>query len=179
MALTLLEAHTASPDPHGDRAYADATFIPVAGDVVGKSRTVDKPTDESRTSVVLLDDLSLSVPVTGGARYTVESFLVFEGDPDAGLNLTFTAPADSSGSWSVLAAASPTVTGGVTAVDAPLAFGEPASVAVAAEGVAVPPRGSLITGEPGSLTLQWAPRVSPSVPLTLRAGSWLLLRRMA
>lgn len=177
MALTLLEAHCLCPDPHGDRAYADAKFVPLEGGPVGAVQTADKPTDESRTSVVLLDDLSLSVPVTGNARYTLEAFLIVDGDPDAGVSLTFTAPAGSSGSWATLAPTSVAVTG--TAQSVPLAFGDPASVGVALEGSVIPPKGSLVTGpSPGALTLQWAPTLTPSVPLSLRAGSWLLLRRM-
>ena len=42
MAVSLLQAHALVPDPHGDRAYADERFVPLVGDVVTKSRTVDK-----------------------------------------------------------------------------------------------------------------------------------------
>jgi len=173
MALTLLQAHSTVPDPHGDRAYADARFVPLEGDVVSKARTVDKPEDEDRQSVVLVDDASLSVPITGGARYAVEAFLVVDGDPEAGMSLTLAAPEGSSGSWATM------VPGAANEVQGKsLAFGDPATVVVSQEPVIIPPKGSLLTGEtPGELSLQWAQTTTGVSPLFLRAGSWLRLTR--
>lgn len=176
MAVSLLQAHSAVPDPHGDRAYADARFVPLEGDVINQSRTADKPEDESRQTITLADDTSLSIPVTGSARYAVDAFLIVDGDPDAGMSLTFTAPAGSSGSWTPLA---PQTTGGIGDVQVTsFAFDDPASVGVTAQGVIIPPKGALITGgSPGVFTLQWAQANTGVSPLFLRAGSWLRLTR--
>lgn len=174
MAMTLLQAHAAVADPHGDRDYADQTFIPREGDVISKSRTVDKDADEARTAVVLADDTSLSIPVTSTGRYAMEAFLIVAGDEAAGMSLTFTAPEGSAGVWVPMARQT---SGGNTQRDA-LGFGIAASVEVTQEGVAFAPRGTLLTGgTAGSLTLQWAPAVTPSVALVLRAGSWVKLTR--
>lgn len=177
MAVSLLQAHTLVSDPHADRAYADERFVPLVGDVVSKSRTVDKDEDEPRTSVTLVDDASLSLPVTGTGRYALEAFLVVDGDSAAGMSLTFTAPEGATGSWTPMAPEGSGGTGDVrtAAVD----YGVAATVGVSAEGVIVPPRGTLITGSTsGVLTLRWAPTTTPATPLTLRAGSWLRLTRM-
>jgi hypothetical protein len=174
MAVSPLQAHTLVADPHGDRSYADQMFVPREGDVISKSRTVDKDADESRTAVVLADDTSLSMPVTGTARYALEAFLIVAGDEAAGMSLTFTAPAGSAGGWAPMARQT---SAGNTQRDA-LGFGTAATVEVTQAGVAFAPRGTLLTGgTEGSLTLQWAPAVTPSRALVLRAGSWVKLTR--
>jgi hypothetical protein len=172
--MSLLQAHAAVADPHGDRAYADEKFVPRVGDVVGKSRIVDKAADEPRTSIVLIDDGSLSLPVTGTGRYALEGFLLADGDAEAGMSLTFTAPDGSTGSWVPLARQS----AGGTIQNGSLDYGTAATVEVTADGVAVAPRGSVIVGSTGgAVTLQWAPAATPSRALVLRAGSWLKLTR--
>jgi len=174
MAMSLLQAHTAVADPHGDREYADQRFIPLTGDVVAKSRTVDKDANEPRTSLTLINDVSLSLPVTGTARYALEAFLIVGGDQDAGMSLTFTAPEGSSGAWVPLARETST---GTTQRNA-LGFGTATTVEVTLEGIAFAPRGTLLTGSAaGDFTLQWAPATTPSRELVLRAGSWLKLTR--
>jgi hypothetical protein len=173
--MTLLQAHSAVPDPHGDRAYADARFVPLEGDVISKTRTVDRATDEPRSSTTLADDTRLTMEVAASARYAVDAFLIVDGDPQAAMSLTFTAPSDASGSWAPIA---PETAGAAEAQLRPLPFGETATVGVTTEGVIIHPRGSLATGDTaGTLTLQWAPAITPAQPLTLRAGSWLLLTR--
>jgi hypothetical protein len=173
--MTLLQAHSAVSDPHGDRAYADTKFVPLEGDVISKTRTVDKPTDEPRTSTTLEADTSLTVEVAADARYAVDAFLIVDGDLEAAMSLTFTAPADASGSWTPMA---PATAGGAEVQLKQLSFGEAATVGVTAEGVIIPPRGSVATGATaGAFTLRWAPATTPAGPLTLRAGSWLLLTR--
>lgn len=174
MAMSLLQAHAAVADPHGDRAYADERFVPLVGDVVAKSRTVDKDADEPRTSLTLADDTALTLPVTGTGRYAVEAFLIVGGDEAAGMSLTFTAPEGSSGAWAPMARQS---SAGSTQRDA-LEFGAAATVEVTQAGIAFAPRGTLLTGStPGDFTLQWAPAATPSQALVLRAGSWLKLTR--
>lgn len=174
MAMSLLQAHVAVADPHGDRQYADQRFVPLTGDVVAKSRTVDKDADEPRTSVVLSDDDSLSVPVTGTGRYAIEAFLIVAGDAAAGMTMSFTAPEGSTGAWVAMA---PQTAAGNTQRDA-LDFRTSATVEITQAGVAFAPRGTLLTGStPGTLTLQWASAVTPSTALVLRAGSWLKLTR--
>lgn len=175
--MTLLQAHSTVPDPHGDRAWATDMFVPRVGDVVSKSRTVDKDTGEGRTSTVLQDDGDLTIAVAARARYALDAFLVVDGDPAAGMSLTFTAPEGATGSWSPVAPEDSGGTGNVrtAAVD----YATPSTVGVSAQGVIVPPRGTLITGDTsGSLTLRWAQTNTSATPLTLRAGSWLRLTRM-
>src|SRR3972149_1880606 len=140
MAMSLLQAHVAVADPHGDRAYADERFVPRVGDVVGKIRIVDKDAGESRTSTVRVDDASLSLPVTGNGRYALEGLLLADGDADTGMSLTFTAPDGSTGAWAPLARQS---VGGAIQSGA-LDYGTAATVEVTADGVAVAPRGSVI-----------------------------------
>jgi len=177
VALTLLQAHTVVADPHGDRAWATDMFVPRVGDVVSKARTVDKPADEPRTSTVLADDTSLTIPVAANARYAMDAFLIVDGDEAAGMSLTFTAPSGSSGSWAPMA---PQTAGGTDQQLRPTAYGQAANVGVTADGVIIPPRGALVTSNTaGDFTLQWAQTVTSQSPLTLRAGSWLLLTRTA
>lgn len=174
MAVSLLQAHTLVADPHADRAYADEKFVPLVGDVVSKSRTIDKNEDEPRTSLTLVDDAALSLPVTGTGRYALEAFLIVAGDEETGMSLTFTAPTGSSGAWVPLARQTSL---GTTQRNA-LGFGTAATVEVTQEGMAFAPRGTLLTGStPGDLTLQWAPAATPSMALVLRAGSWIKLTR--
>lgn len=174
MALTLLQAHVAVADPHGDRAYADERFVPLVGDVVSKTRTIDKSADEQRTSLTLADDAALSFAVTADARYAMEAFLLVAGDPAAGMSLTFTAPDGAAGSWVPMARE----TSNGDTQTALLGYRTPATVEVTTEGAAVAPCGTLLTDStPGELTLQWAPVTTPGVPLVLRAGSWLKLTR--
>ena len=92
--------------------------------------------DESRTSVVLVDDTSLSLPVTGKGRYALEVFLIAAGDKTTGMSLTFTAPSGSSGAWVPMARQTST---GTTQRDA-LGFGTTATVEVTQEGVAFAPK---------------------------------------
>jgi hypothetical protein len=175
--MTLLQAHTTVTDPHGDRAYADEQFVPIVGDVLGKTLPASKTVDESRTSIILVDDADLTSPVVTGGRYAIEAFLIVDGDPDAGMSLTLTAPGGSSGAWAPVAPA--TTVGGVGESNlARHAFGALATVAVTSGGVIIPPRGALATGSvPGSVTLQWAQATTGVSPLFLRAGSWLRLTR--
>lgn len=165
---TLLEAHSAVPDPHGDRAYADARFIPIDGDVVNKSRTVDKSEDLSRQTTSLSDDPDLSQSIEANARYAFTTFLSVDGDTTAGITFGFSAPQGVTGFW------------GQGTRGNRLAFSQTSTATISASGLTLTLSGSILVGSnSGSFSLRWAQTQTGSTSLFVRAGSWLRLMRTA
>lgn len=172
--VTLLQAHSSVPDPHGDRAYADSRFIPVDGDVVSKERISDKPGDTSRQTNVLVDDPDLVLSVEANARYALQSSLNVDGDSTGGMQLTFVVPEGTTGAWT------PRVSGRNSVSAGRVAFGITTQVSVTSAGLIVPPTGSLQVGNTaGSIVLRWAQTTTGATPLNIRMGSWIRLMRTA
>ncbi|PVC80594.1 hypothetical protein DBP19_36260 [Streptomyces sp. CS090A] len=154
--------------------------VPPTGDVVGVTRTVDKPADESVTSsTALQDDDHLTLSVTGGGRYAIDACLVASGDPAGDLLLTIAAPSGSTGHWApggiTLGVSDGTGSLRLTRYDPGTAIG----VGITAAGLIVTPVGTITAGTSGAITVQWAQNTANATATVLRAGSWLRLTRVA
>lgn len=172
---------TGATGPKGDKGDTGAqgpAGTPPAGDQIGVTRTVDKPSDEQvLSSIALQDDDHLAVSVTAGGRYAVDAMLAVDGDPAADLLLTLAAPPGSVGYWTPGA-----ITLGVSDGTGSIrltryAPGASIGVGITAAGLIVAPLGSITAGASGSITVQWAQNVSSATPTILRAGSWLRVTR--
>ncbi|MEU0157922.1 hypothetical protein ABZ154_03515 [Streptomyces sp. NPDC006261] len=177
---------TGPAGPKGDTGATGAqgpqgpAGVPPTGDVVGVTRTVDKPVDEQVVnSTTLQDDDHLTISVTAGGRYVIDACLIASGDPAADLALTLAAPPGSTGHWTpgaiTLGVSDGTGSVRLTRFD----LGAPASVGVTAAGLIVAPLGSITAGADGSVTLQWTQNAPTGTATVLRAGSWLRLTRVA
>ncbi|MFF6904512.1 hypothetical protein ACFY9Q_01050 [Streptomyces sp. NPDC012389] len=164
----------------GDPGVQGPPGTPPTGDIVGVTRTVDKPVDEQVfSSIVLQDDDHLTLPVTVGGRYAISAVLSADGDPAADLSLTISAPPGSTGFWAPAA-----ITLGVSDGTGSIrltryAPGQPVGVGVTAAGLVLTPVGSITAGATGSITVQWAQNVSSATPTFVRTGSRLELTRTA
>lgn len=149
------------------------------GDTIGVTRAAYKPADEQvATSTVLQADDHLSISVTAGAAYAIDSCLLVTGDPAGDLMLTVTAPLGSVGGWTPTATTLGTTDGTGSVRLTRFDFGASSSMGATTTGVVVNPTGGIIAGADGTVTIQWAQAVSSGTPTTLRAGSWLRLTRM-
>ncbi|MFI6138044.1 hypothetical protein ACIBCC_07650 [Streptomyces griseus] len=169
---------TGATGPKGDTGAQGPAGAPPTGDQPGVTRTVDKPTDEPVTaSTVLQDDDHLTLPVTAGARYSIDACLIATGDPGGDLLLTLSAPPGSTGHWTpgaiTLGVSDGTGSIRLTRYD----LGQSIGVGITAAGLIVAPLGTVTAGADGTLTLQWAQAVSSPTPTVLRAGSWLRATR--
>lgn len=174
--------HAGAADPHGDRAYANATFVPLTGDVVGRARAVYKGADEQVvSSTVVQDDDHLTLTVVANGVYAFDACLLFDStDVNADLSLTFAGPAGATGWWSpaAITLSNPDGTGSIRLTKFDLG-GVSGIGAIAAGSLAVP-RGYLAVGATaGSLKLQWAQSTSSATAVTMRTGSWLRAHRIA
>jgi len=162
--VTLLEAHSMVPDPHGDRAYADANFVSRSADRMGSTRTRDKPSDESKSTTTLSSDRDLSFSVSINARYTLTVVLSIDGDGSTPIVLGLSVPSGSAGFWAPSTER--------------LSLGATTPVAVPSQGTQVTLMGSIVVGATqGSLALRWAPQTTPQTPMIIRIGSWLRVTR--
>lgn len=166
----------------GDTVFeVGQTGAVTVGDVVGHTRSVYKTGDETVTaSTTPQDDDHLTLTVTAGGIYSVEASLELTADPAGDILLTLAAPSGSSGGWTPVGVTLSTADGTGSIRLTKFAYGATSSMGVTAAGLFILPKGNLIVGDTaGSLTLQWAQAASSATPTTIKAGSWLRLRRMA
>lgn len=150
-------------------------------DIVGNTRAAYKAVDEPVTSnQTPQDDDHLTLSVVAHGVYSVEACLEVTADPAGDVVMTFAAPSGSSGGWTPVGVTLSTTDGTGSIRLTKFAFGSTSSMGVTAAGLFILPRGNLIVGDTaGSLTLQWAQAASNATATTIKAGSWLRMRRLA
>lgn len=149
-------------------------------DAVGITRYAYKGSDETVTSSTTpQDDDHLTLTVAAGGVYAIQACLELTADPAGDILLTFAAPSGSTGGWTPTGVTLSTADGTGSIRLTRFAFGATSSLGVTAAGLYVLPSGNLIVSTTaGSLTLQWAQAASNATATTVKAGSWLSLRRM-
>lgn len=140
-----------------------------------------KAGDTGRTSTTTLaDDPDLSVAVSANATYYALVLLRHNSQPAGDLKYTFTGPAGASFDH-----VAETLSAAATLFTDDQLFGSALTDIIASGGIAgvnVPIRceGLLITsGTAGNFKLQWAQNTSNAGASTVRAGSFMLLHRVA
>ncbi|MFJ8163808.1 hypothetical protein ACIRBY_23175 [Streptomyces sp. NPDC096136] len=149
---------------------------------------VVKPADELRTSTTTNSgDAHLLVPAAANATYLVTGMLLYSARTDTDIKIGWTGPAGSSMDW-IAHSQSQDGTGGIAAAGVvvdkqsigatsfPLGgFGAENTTIMTA-----PLWGRLVTSATaGTLQLNWAQRVTNATSSIMRAGSWILLTRVA
>lgn len=202
-ATAKVSAHTAASDPHGDRAYGNAAFYPMASGntlngfvddalnrvqaLEGRATTLEaeilvasKTVDESVANNTLQDDDHLAIAVVAGGWYAVDAYLDIEGDPAADFTMGWSVPAGAVMSWTE-GGVSAGNTNNIGSVKLQRNDGATASgVGIIAAGSAVCPRGVLrVAATAGTLRFRWAQTTTNAIPTVLKAGSWLRLTRIA
>ncbi|MFJ3834436.1 hypothetical protein ACIPY6_02845 [Streptomyces sp. NPDC090054] len=147
-----------------------------------------KPADESRTSTTTnTNDLHLLVPVAANATYLATGLLLYSARTDTDIRIGWTGPSGAVFDW-IIHAQSQDGTGGVASagivVDRQsIAGGGFPLGGFAAENTTIMTgtlSGRLVTSATaGNLQLNWAQRISNATSSIMRAGSWILLERVA
>jgi hypothetical protein len=153
-------------------ADVDTWFVPLAAVKAG---------DESATSnTTLHNDLDLHVPVAASSTYEFSCYLFFQAFAGGDIKWTWTGPAGI-----VLVYDALHNEGGGTLLNASATTYGLASAGTAAGGgagvnEALVMRGTcIVSGTAGSLQLQWAQQTSSGTATIVKAGSHLVLRRIA
>lgn len=145
---------------------------------------IQKPSDESLSSTTTLqDDDHLILPVLANASYFMQAQILYHGGTAGGLKLGWSGPSGATLLWTIGGAAFG------SGANAPNTYfganGLGGSDILGTDGVGgidmfATPHGTLVTSStPGSLTLRWAQGVSDSATTTVKAGSVLMLQRIA
>lgn len=144
---------------------------------------VRKTADETVTSsITVQDDDQLVVAVAANSVYTVESFLIYDGDTTGDFRLTFTGPSGAAMDWTPNGASGSQSagTGSIKLERQPLGVESTLGASGAGAKAVAMPRGLLSTGgTAGNLTLRWAQAVSSATATTVFANSWLRLTKIA
>lgn len=152
------------------------------GDVVGVARTVYKTADEQVTSsATVQDDDHLTLTVVAGGVYAFEGCLLFDSaDANADLRLTFVGPSGATGWWAPVAITLGNADGSGSVRLTKFDLAAESTMGAISGGSLALPRGYLaVSATAGSFKLQWAQASSSGTAVTVRAGSWLRLHRMA
>ena len=152
---------------------------------IGKYTSAQKTADTPRASTTTLAaDPHLVLPVAANATYEVEGYIVYDGQiPNADLKWDWTMPTGSTLQWTPWASiiglstsidnVEKTTTAATANPRTSGTFGFPAKVTAR-------PVGRLTTSSTaGNLTLVWSQNTSHATPVTMYAGSWVRLRRVA
>ncbi|MFF1684600.1 hypothetical protein [Streptomyces sp. NPDC058254] len=144
---------------------------------------VRKTADETVTnSITVQDDDQLTVAVAANSVYTVESFLIYDGDTTGDFRLTFTGPSGAAMDWTPngASASQSAGTGSIKLERQPLGVESTLGASGAGAKAVAMPRGLLSTGgTAGTLTLRWAQATSSATATTVFANSWLRLTKIA
>ncbi|MFE9372262.1 hypothetical protein ACFYM2_21180 [Streptomyces sp. NPDC006711] len=202
-ATGAVSAHTSATDPHGDRAYGDAAYYPMAygnnlnsyvsdaqtriaslelrmNAAEAETQAAAKTVDEAVISTTVHDDAHLALTVEIGGWYAVESYLAVTGDPAADISLAWSAPAGSVFRWTENGPVASNSDNGTSVRLDLLDVATAATVGIASSGTSIAPRGVLqVGGTAGTFRLRWAPTASWATPTTIKSGSWLKLTRIA
>lgn len=153
------------------------------GVAIGETVAARKPLSTSRASTTTLAaDPHLSVTLSPGT-YSIDAFLMYDGDAAADLKLSWTAPAGTTGAWwpggpdsSVAAQASLPRWGALSDIGT-------SSLPVGAIGagtiVTCRPVGTAVVVTAGTVALTWAQQTTSATATILRGQSTLRLQRIA
>lgn len=159
--------------------YTDGR-ISSGADAIGDVLFARKTADTGRTSTTLAADPDLTVTVTAGGVYRVECHISALGDAAADINIGWVAPSGFGGWWSGWGqpAAETSDTGTIRTLDrawdTTLVLGTISTTTGDVKRLA----GLLTNGAAGTFALRWC-RNGTTATTTVRAGSWLELRRVA
>lgn len=143
-----------------------------------------KSADESVTSsTTLQNDDHLVLPLAANARYLLDGYLSYTGP-------TFAAgPADLKADWAIPSGASvrwshngpgSNTPNGIAATETNHSTAHVLGTYGTGTNITSRPAGWVTTGSTaGNLQLRWAQNVSNGTPVTMRAGSWIKLKRVA
>lgn len=155
------------------------------GAVRGSRKTADQTVTNSTTQT---NDTHLFVVVEANAVYTIDGYFVYNALAAADINLGFTVPAGSTGTWTgwgIGLAQTTASTDGYTLRAEPnnitqvRGFGGVETTGVAQD-VSFTMRGLLTTaGTSGFLRAQWAQRAANAQGTILRTDSWIQIQRIA
>lgn len=185
MTVRLTTATPTAGTAAGTFAAGDDSRILAAvgqADGVGGSRTVYKTADESVTSsITVQDDNHLTLAVAASGVYAFDGCLLFDSaDVNADLRLTFTGPSGASGWWAPVAITLGNADGTGNARLTKFDLAGESTVGTISGGSIARPCGYLaVSSTAGTFKLQWAQASSSATAVTVRAGSWLRLHRMA
>lgn len=148
---------------------------------------VEKSADQSiASSTANTNDNALLVPVAANAKYIVSGMLLYSAHSSADIKIGWSGPSDATFDWIIHAQT--TATGGVASngvvVDRQVignsAFPLGGFGAENTTYMTAPLTGRLVTSSTaGTLQLNWAQQTSNGTASIMRAGSWLMLNRVA
>lgn len=145
-----------------------------------RGTTAIKTADTTRTTNALADDPHLSILVVRNAKFSLDSYLIYDARPAADINFAWVAPAGSTLDWSTYGL--PT---GQSGSNGPIELGSFGINIVLGAGatlvgsLAASPRGILnVAGTPGTFRLRWAQKTTDPVGTTLQKDSWISLTRI-
>ncbi|MFE7029439.1 hypothetical protein ACFU9Y_03950 [Streptomyces sp. NPDC057621] len=184
-ASSAISTHNAASDPHGDRAYANGQFLPLAGGTVsgnlavsgnlsvsgvGQDQFARKTADQSKTSTTTLgNDTHLVVPVVANATYALFLLCIFSGSTTGDIKFDWAVPSGTVLRWADQTGAS----GLNTDVDVYSAPGGTTQVAFQIWATVV------TSSTAGNVQFRWAQNASDATATIVRANSMLQLTRAA
>jgi hypothetical protein len=151
---------------------------------------VRKTSNQSVTSsTTLVNDSALVLPMLASVTYELTAQLFYIGNDTGDIKVTFTQPTGSTLSWGPIGASQAAVTGSATAgtgewwgtnvnttasptTSMPMG-GSTSDLHMVIRGIVV------VSATAGNLQLQWAQNTSNGTATTVKAGSWMSLRRVA
>lgn len=153
------------------------------GFALGSSSDKIKPGNTSRASTTTISaDPHLTFAVVPGT-YRIDAVLFYDADSAADLKLGWTAPSGTTGAWWPGGSDSSNTTQAATARWGALTDIGTNTLPVAGIGsgtvVTCRPVGTAVVTTAGTLALAWAQNASSATATTVRANSWLTLRRTA
>ncbi|MFC8423931.1 hypothetical protein ACFUN7_24150 [Streptomyces sp. NPDC057236] len=140
-----------------------------------------KTADESVTnSTTYQNDDGLLVPVTAGATYIVEGFIVYNTASAAGIKLQLTGPTGT-GLWGFigLSVSGGNLDTGTIRMSASTNGVGSSRLGGAANDLVAIARGTFLPTASGNLVFQWAQNAANATPTVVRANSWLSVHRIA
>jgi len=162
----------------GDKFYIGGTrvFPPQQA-----SKTVPEVVRGSSTYRV---DSALTLPVVAAATYEMEAFIIYDATATADAKFRLSTPRGTVAHWTVSAAARAlpraAVAGPETFRYLDASMGQTVGGAGRGMRLVAQIKGMVTTSTtPGNLGIQWAQAVAEASDLTISAGSWLVLRRLA
>jgi hypothetical protein len=136
--------------------------------------------DVTVTNTTTLAASGLSIPVDGNAVYRMEAWLLYNAATAADMGVKFNGPTGATLAWTPRGLGTGTSSGSGVAALTSAVIGTTANIGGAGANAVATPAGLLTTGSTaGSLTLSFAQATADASDAILRAGSWVMLTRIA
>jgi hypothetical protein len=140
-----------------------------------------KPSDESVTSsITLQNDDHLVLPVSANTKYFVQGMLIYTGATAGDMGFKWSVPTGSTFDWcsDALGSAATSLTDQISHT-AQASSNQPSFGAIDASTAVAPIKGLLIVGSSGgNLRATWAQGTSSGTATTMKAGSYVMARRV-